>query len=106
MKTNSLKIISAVVLGLFALSTTVRAQGPATAGAGTQVIEAKQITKEEAAKKYPAPSSGYPTGERDPHKASGIVSSPYPPHQAFDCSKIPHGGLVLDTRANKVFVRP
>jgi len=106
MKTNSLKIISAVALGLFVLSTTVPAQGPATAG-GSQVIEAKQISKVEAEKKYPPSKGGaYPSGERDPHRASGIVNSPYPPHQAFDCSKVSHGALVLDTRANKVFVRP
>ena len=98
--------MSVTVLGLLILGTTVCAQtGPSTAGGGSgQVIEAKQITKTEAEKKYPPPSSGYPTGERDPHQASGIVSSPYPPHQEFDCSKVAHGGLVLDTRANKVFV--
>jgi hypothetical protein len=66
---------------------------------------AKQLTPEEA-KKYPAPKGGYPKGERDPHKASGLVNSPYPPHQEFDCSQIPTGGLVLDTRVNKVFIRP
>jgi hypothetical protein len=68
---------------------------------------ATPITATEAAKKYPPSKGGsYPVGERDPHKADGIVSSPYPPRQEFDCSKIAHGGLVLDTRANKVFVRP
>jgi hypothetical protein len=101
MKKNSLKIISAVVLGLFAISTTVRAIPPRA-----EVIEAKQITKEEAEKKYPPPKGGYPSGERDPHQASGQVSSPYPPHKQFDCSKIQHGALVLDTYASKVFVRP
>jgi len=108
MKTSSLKITSVAVLGLFVLATTVCAQGgPATAGSGSgQVMEAKQITKTEAEKKYPPPSSGYPMGERDAHQASGIVSSPYPPHQKFDCSKVPHGGFVLDTHINKVFVRP
>ncbi|PYJ49571.1 MAG: hypothetical protein DME69_06840 [Verrucomicrobia bacterium] len=108
MKTSSLKIISAAVLGLFVLGTIVCAQtGPATAGSGSgQVIVAQPISKAEAEKKYPPPSSGYPTGERDPHQASGIVMSPYPPHQKFDCSKVPHGGLVLDPHMNKVFVRP
>ena len=78
--------------------------GPVQGVGGTAV--AKQISPEEAKKKYPAPKGGYPMGERDPHKASGIVNSPYPPHQEFDCSQVPHGGLVLDTRVNKVFVRP
>jgi hypothetical protein len=74
-------------------------------GAGGANV-ATPITPEEAAKKYPAPKGKYPIGERDPHKASGVVASPYPPHQEFDCSRIAHGGLVLDTRTNKVFVRP
>jgi hypothetical protein len=81
--------------------------GPSTGpvqGSGS-ANAAKQLTPEEA-KKYPAPKGGYPIGERDPHKPSGIVNSPYPPHAEFDCSQIPKGGLVLDTRVNKVFVRP
>jgi hypothetical protein len=107
MKTKSLKIISAVILGLFVLSTTVTAQGPLGAGATHNVIDGKAITKGEAEKKYPpSKGGGYPTAERDPHDPSGVVVSPYPPHQKFDCSKIAHGGLVLDTSANKVFVRP
>lgn len=67
---------------------------------------ARPITPEEAAKKYPAPKGKYPVGERDPHKPSGVINSPYPPHQEFDCSNVAHGGLVLDTRTNRVFVRP
>jgi hypothetical protein len=78
--------------------------GPVQAGGSATV--AKQITPDEAKKKYPAPKGGYPAGERDPHKASGIVNSPYPPHTEFDCSQVPRGALVLDTRVNKVFVRP
>jgi hypothetical protein len=68
---------------------------------------ATPITPEEAAKKYPPPKGGtYPPGERDPHKPSGQIMSPYPPRTVYDCSKIGHGGLVLDTHVNKVFVRP
>src|SRR6266566_9813946 len=106
MKTSSLKIISAAVLGLFVLGTIVWAQtGPATAGSGSgQVIVAQPISKAEAEKKYPPPSSGYPTGERDPHDPSGVVASPYTPHQKFNCAKIAHNALVVDTTANKVFV--
>jgi hypothetical protein len=81
------------------------AAAPGSQGLGGALV-ATPITPEEAAKKYPASKGKYPVGERDPHKASGVVSSPYPPHQEFDCSKVAHGGLVLDTRANKVFVRP
>ena len=96
--------MSAVVVGLFVLGTTVYAQG-IDSRTTRPVIEGKAITKAEAEKKYPPPSSGYPTGERDPHDRAGIVASPYPPHQKFDCSKIAHGGLVVDTTANKVFAR-
>lgn len=78
---------------------------PGSQGLGGAAV-ATPITPEEAAKKYPASKGKYPVGERDPHKASGVISSHAPPHQEFDCSKVAHGGLVLDTRANKVFVRP
>ena len=74
-------------------------------GAGGSIV-AMQITPQDAAKKYPAQKGKYPMGERDPHNADGVVNSPYPPRTAFDCSNIPHGGLVLDTHVNKVFVRP
>jgi hypothetical protein len=74
-------------------------------GVGGAVV-ATPITPQDAAKKYPASKGKYPTGERDPHKPDGIVNSPYPPRTEFDCSNIPHGGLVLDTHVNKVFVRP
>ena len=70
------------------------------------VIVGTPITKEDAAKKYPAPRGGYPAGEHGPHDASGLIKSPYSPHKAFECSKIGHGELVLDTYANHVFVRP
>lgn len=67
---------------------------------------ATPISPQDAAKKYPPPRGGYPKGERDPHKADGVVNSPYPPRTEFDCSNVAHGGLVLDTHVNKVFVRP
>jgi hypothetical protein len=120
MKTKLVTVVSAVAMSWLALIHTdmavAQTGGPSgsSAGQGSQqqgmggAIVATQITPQEAAKKYPAPKagSGYPSGERDPHKSSGLVNSPYPPHTEFDCSKVPHGALVLDTRANKVFVRP
>jgi hypothetical protein len=81
-------------------------QASKTTGANGTTM-ATPITKEEAAKKYPPPKSGqYPAGERDPHKASGVITSPYPPHTEYDCSKINHGDLVLDTHVKRVFIRP
>ena len=129
MKTKLVTVVSVLAVGWLALvfSSTVLASGGSEAyrpqpqpSVGTSTSGASRsqqgaagsmvatpITATEAAKKYPPSKGGsYPVGERDPHKADGIVSSPYPPRQEFDCSKIAHGGLVLDTRANKVFVRP
>ena len=105
MKMNSLKLLSAVIIGLVALSSPLYAQGN-DSRIGNRVIEATAIAKEDAQKKYPPPSAGYPMGERDPHEGSGIVTSPYPPNQKYDCSKINHGALVIDSRVKKVFVRP
>ena len=123
MKTKLVTIVSVVAVSWLALIFSGTAVGQdsgsykppsgasqAAAAPGSQGLSgapvATPITPEEAAKKYPASNGHYPVGERDPHKNSGVVSSPYPPHKEFDCSKIAHGGLVLDTRANKVFVRP
>jgi hypothetical protein len=113
MKKKSLKILSAFTIVLFALSTAVYAQGTdsrigsiARERGEKGAIEAKAISKADAEKKYPSRGGTYPVGQRDPHDASGVVVSPYPPHEKYDCSKIAHGALVVDAQANKVFVRP
>jgi hypothetical protein len=108
MTMKSLKILSAITIAFFMLGTTLYAQGvDSRIGQGHSVIEATAITKADAEKKYPPPAGGYPTGQRDPHDPSGLVISPYPPHQTYDCSKkVAHGGLVVDVKVNKVFVRP
>jgi hypothetical protein len=113
MKKTYLNIISGVVAGLFVLGTTVYAQGTdsrigsiARERGEHAATEANAISKEEAQKKYPPRNGGYPTAQRDPHDPSGVVQSPYPPHERYDCSKVAHGALVLDTKVNKVFVRP
>src|SRR6266446_6681519 len=108
MKTNSLKIISTVAVGLFVVGTTLQAQGIDSRTARPP-IEAKQISKIEAEKKYPPSKGGaYPVAERDPHtsgqQSASIFTSPYPPHQAYDCTKVPRGGLVSDLHTNSVFV--
>jgi hypothetical protein len=83
-------------------------------GAGTKpgdvltggIIVATPVTEEEAKKKYPMPAGkSYPMGQWDVHHPQSWISSPYT-QQVYDCSKIPQGGLVLDTKVNKVFVRP
>jgi hypothetical protein len=109
MKVNSLKIMSAVITGLFVLGTSVYGQaGREALDSRTThpVMTATAITKADAEKKYPPPGGHYPLGTRNPHDPSGVVTSPYPPNQQYDCSKVAHGGLVLDIRAKKVFVYP
>ena len=113
MKMKSLKILSAITIALFVLGTAVYAQGTdsrigsiARERGEHAAIEAQQISKADAEKKYPPRGGGYPTAQRDPHDPSGVVQSPYPPHERYDCSKVAHGALVLDTKVNKVFVRP
>jgi hypothetical protein len=105
MKTKSLNIVSALVIGVFVLGTTVYAQGTDTR-ISHPVMDGTAITKADAEKKYPPKSGTYPPGSRDAHDPSGVVSSPYPPYQKYNCSKINHGGLVLDVRAKQVFVYP
>ena len=113
MKMKSLKIVSTVVLGAFVLSTTLYAQGTDSriGSIKHERVEhgappATAITKAEADKKYPAKGGSYPPGTRDPHDPSGVIVSPYPPHEKYECSKVSHGGLVVDVKVNKVFVRP
>jgi hypothetical protein len=113
MKTKFIAIISSLAVTCLSLIVVTSAPAQATDSrigsvqhAGGEVAVATPITPQEAAKKYPAPNGKYPMGDRDPHKPSGIVSSPYAPHTQYDCSKIAHGGLVVDTKTNKVFVRP
>jgi hypothetical protein len=113
MKNKSLKILSAITIALGVLGTNLYAQGTdsrigsiARQRQEKQAIEATAITKADAEKKYPPKSGTYPPGTRDAHDPSGVVSSPYPPHEKYNCAKVNHGGLVLDVRAKQVFVYP
>jgi hypothetical protein len=113
MKMKSVKILSAITIALYVLGTTLYAQGTdsrigsiARERGEHAAIEAKAISKADAEKKYPPKGGGYPAATRDAHDPTGVVQSPYPPHERYDCSKIAHGALVLDTKANHVFVRP
>ena len=113
MKNKSLKILSAITIASVVLGTTLYAQGTDSriGSIKHQAVEhgatpATAITKAEADKKYPAKGGSYPPGQRDAHDPSGVIMSPYPPHEKYECSKVAHGGLVLDVTVNKVFVRP
>jgi hypothetical protein len=111
MKLNSLKILSAVVVSLFVLGSALHGQmsgrDPVDSRTSHPVMTATAITKADAEKQYPAKGGQYPHGNRNPHDPSGVVTSPYPPYQQYDCSKVvAHGGLVLDVRTKHVFVYP
>jgi hypothetical protein len=113
MKTKFIAVISSLAVACLSLIIVNSAAAQSTDSrigsvqhAGSEIAVATPITPQDAAKKYPAPNGKYPMAERDPHKPSGVVSSPYAPHTQYDCSKVAHGGLVLDTKANKVFIRP
>ena len=75
-----------------AFLTSLKAQGSGNA------VLAKQISAEEAAKKYPlAAGKSYPKGIRtEGSEKAGFYRSPYN-SKVFDCRKIPVGGLVLDS---------
>jgi|ERR1051326_5635888 hypothetical protein len=114
MKMKCLKIVLAITVTLFVLDAPLYAQGNdsrigsiARERSEHAATPATAISKADAEKKYPPRSGGgYPVGQRDTHDPAGVVSSPYPPHERYECSKIAHGALVLDTKVNKVFVRP
>ena len=108
MKTKFMQAIAPLVIGLFVLGTTTYAQqrDATDTRISHPVMEATAITKEDAQKKYPPKGGAYPPGNRNPHDESGVVASPYPPYQKYNCSKVSHGGLVLDVRAKQVFVYP
>jgi hypothetical protein len=74
------------------------------------IEKAKEISKEEAAQKYPARHGGYPMAETTQGPSTGmsttILTSPYPPHHRFDTTGINRGALILDPYAKHVFVKP
>jgi|ERR1043166_4416169 hypothetical protein len=106
MKKNCLAIVSIIAFCFLASTSSLWAQ------AGTQgAIEAKEISKEEAAKKYPAGKKGYmealPTYALSATSNGGFFKSPYS-NKMYDCRKVKAGSLVLDTYAKppQVFVVP
>jgi hypothetical protein len=97
-----LPLVSALVLGFSFLGSisTVRGIG------GTDALMPKEITKEEAAKKYPPPAGkSYPQGVPQPTSTGGFLQSPYS-SRIYDCRKLNHKALVLDEGVNKVFIVP
>jgi hypothetical protein len=84
--------------------------------AGSKIVsfggieKAKEISKQDAAQKYPPRRGGYPTAETTQGPNTGmsttILTSPYPPHHKFDTSNINRGALILDPYAKHVFIKP
>ena len=98
-----LTFISMLVLGLFSVATLTTAYGQGTEHA----VIPKEISKEEAAKKYP-PEGGkeYPMGIPLPTSTGGFFRSPYSGH-VYDGRKLKYKHmLILDDFANKVFQAP
>src|SRR3984893_962486 len=98
--------ISVIVLSIFVAGpiTTLRAAG------GGAMLPAVEITKEEAAKKYPPPAGknypdGLPSEAANTGTGGGFFKSPYS-SRMYDCRKVKAGALLLDKSVNKVFVRP
>ena len=103
------KILTSLLLFTLALFTIQ----PLRAQFGQPPADAKEISAEEAAKSYPPPRGGYPSG--DLTEASGVIKSPYPPHRQFKTHTwgkdgkevtVKRGALILDPFAKKVFVNP
>jgi len=109
MKTRLITVVSAVAVSCLTLvlSNTAVAQmkeGGAYQQQNPKGPDSSKVSKQGAG--GAAVATQITPQERDPHNADGVVNSPYPPRTGFDCSQVPHGGLVLDTHVNKVFVRP
>lgn len=74
-------------------------------------VVAKEISKEEAAKKYPPGPKGYlqgmPARSKGASVSQGFYRSPHS-NKMYDCREVKPGMFILDTYAKppQVFVRP
>src|SRR4051812_4523597 len=98
-------LLTAVCLSVLALGTIT----PVRAGLD-DAQPATEVTKEEAAKKYPPPAGksypqGLPSFNANTSTGGGFFKSPYS-SAVYDCRKVSVGALLLDKSVNKVFVRP
>ena len=75
----------------------------AAAGAGVGAIIGAAVGEAEAKRYGPAPRGGYPMAT--PTDQPGMVMSPYT-QRLYDVRAVPHGGLVRDVDANKLFRVP
>ncbi len=75
----------------------------AAVGAGAGAIIGSAVGKTEVRRYGPAPSGGYPLATTAGQP--GMVLSPYT-QRLYDVREVPHGALVRDTDANKLFRVP
>jgi hypothetical protein len=102
---NYSTFIAVLVLGFFCAASVNTIYGQAT---GTEhAIIPKEISKEDAAKKYPPPDGKeYPRGIALPTSTGGFFRSPYSA-KVYDGRKLKFkGALILDDGVNKVFRAP
>ena len=106
MKNTYLGIVSAAAIALIAFN------APTYGQAGTTgAVVAKEITKEDAAKKYPPGPKGYLPGIKEYSRSAtanaGFFRSPYS-SKMYDCRSLKPGMFVLDSYARppQVFVVP
>src|SRR5437762_9009254 len=114
---NNILMVSALLLGSFALTScdtatgqgagwgaatgavlgaaaTGRGEGAAVGaliGASTGAIIGASIDETRAVRYGPPPDGGYPLGRRT--EMHGFYRSPYPPHQVYDLRGVPQGSL-------------
>ena len=77
--------------------------GGAAAGAAGGAIIGAAVGEAEATNYGPIPKTGYPIAT--PVGQPGMVRSPYT-GRLYDVRAVPHGALVRDVDANKLFRRP
>ena len=130
MKKNSLLIVSALVLGSFALTScdtptgqgagfgaatgaiigaaaTGNVRGAATGaaiGAASGALIGAAVQADERGYYEGHETGYYPYGRRTGQP--GLLESPYPPHSLVDVRGIPHGALVRDPSSGRVFRKP
>jgi hypothetical protein len=101
MKNILLKVVSILCLTVFCTASiqTVRGAGGAEAKPGVE------ISKEDAAKKFPDQKGHYAEGIATSTSTGGFFQSPYS-SRVYDCRKMKKGSLVVDEPAKKAFLRP
>ena len=93
------------VIGGLAGGTVRSAAIGSAAGAGLGALIGAIVQESDRERYYAErPPGGYPYGR--PTESSGIVRSPYYPHNLIDVSGIPRGAMVVDPSTNRVFIRP